>query len=582
MLTLTESWILFWKRLFSITGRSSRSEYWWMALLLYMVGWGLQLTVQFYVMAFYDTYAYSSEYDFLDMLPLLLLLGALILVAVVCFILTICLNVRRLHDRNLSGWWYLLALIPIVGSIFMFVVSVLPSVHYTTRFGADPTANPPAHFDFYSKKLHLCFGAFGLHPDMPGYPQYPDYAQYLLQQQRMQEEWRRQQKSTAQFTANQDYAFDPNSSQNQNNFYLNQDQNLSSYAFDPSASQGQNNLSPNINQNAFNPNLSQVDNQSAFNPNLSQADNQSAFNPNLSQVNNQPYQNYTGNANLQFNASAQSATPNQYGLNSNQAIFNQAQFQQPNPFSNGMFPNAQLPSDQFPNTPFPHNQFANGQFPQGQFNGQGTTNQFPTVHPQGQGVTNQNPYPFAAGQFGAQGQVNPFSNTQIQANQFANAQGVANQFANTQGPFNNVQGPMNAFPNYQNQGQDFASRGFTAQASPFFNGQFPNSPAHLSNDTASINGASNSINMSDHSAEQSYGFTPNNSPDLPTPKTCNPEFNLRTGFDEPVNSNLNPTELKSNNEQQINTQPNTQKLFASSEHSESNKGESTSSPSSKS
>lgn len=550
MFTLTESWILFWKRLFSITGRSSRSEYWWIALLLYMVSYGLQLTVQFYMIAFYDSYAYYGDNDLLDMLPLLLLVIALLLLAITCFILTICLNVRRLHDRNLSGWWYLLALIPIVGSIFMFVVAVLPSVHYTTRFGADPTANPPAHFDFYSKKLYLHFGAFGLNTDMPGYPQYPDYGQYLMRQQHMQEEWMRQQKSTAQYNPNQDYAFDPSASQNQNNFSPDQHQNASSYAFDPSAPQHQSNLSSNQNQTtqyAFNQSLSQVNNPSVFNQSSSQVNNQTAFNPNISPVNNQFYQPYTGNANVQFNNPSQQVKPNQYGLsqnqyglNPNQAVFNQSPFQQPNQFSNRMFPNVQFPHGQFPNTPFSNQQLPHGQFPQNPFNGQVT----PTQNPN---------YPFAAGQFNAQGHVSPFSSTQIQANQFAKMQGPTNQFANAQGQFSNVQGRVNPFPNYQSQDQHFASGrspNAQAQVNPFFNGQFSNSQAqlnrdnqaHLNNDNQPSEPKANNLDM--HAERRINGVASNDLQNLSTPTSSNPEFNLRTGFDEP--SSLSSTELKAN------------------------------------
>ena len=34
---------------------------------------------------------------------------------------TIAVSVRRLHDLNKSGWWYLLVLIPIIGPIVLIV-----------------------------------------------------------------------------------------------------------------------------------------------------------------------------------------------------------------------------------------------------------------------------------------------------------------------------------------------------------------------------------------------------------------------------------------------------------------------------
>lgn len=58
---------------------------------------------------------------------------------------SIAVTVRRLHDRDMSGWWYLglivASLIPLVGllaSIAMFVLMVLPGTAGPNRFGSDP------------------------------------------------------------------------------------------------------------------------------------------------------------------------------------------------------------------------------------------------------------------------------------------------------------------------------------------------------------------------------------------------------------------------------------------------------------
>ncbi len=57
----------------------------------------------------------------------------------------IAVAVRRLHDRNLSGWWYLAAtlfgFIPVIGflgSIAFLVVMLLPGTDGPNRFGEDP------------------------------------------------------------------------------------------------------------------------------------------------------------------------------------------------------------------------------------------------------------------------------------------------------------------------------------------------------------------------------------------------------------------------------------------------------------
>jgi uncharacterized membrane protein YhaH (DUF805 family) len=61
------------------------------------------------------------------------------------FIPSIAVVVRRLHDRNMSGWWYLgvilASFIPVVGGlagIAMFVLFCLPGTPGPNRFGPDP------------------------------------------------------------------------------------------------------------------------------------------------------------------------------------------------------------------------------------------------------------------------------------------------------------------------------------------------------------------------------------------------------------------------------------------------------------
>jgi uncharacterized membrane protein YhaH (DUF805 family) len=58
---------------------------------------------------------------------------------------TVAVTVRRLHDRDMSGWWYLgmivLSLIPLVGfiaSIAFLVIMFLPGTPGPNRFGEDP------------------------------------------------------------------------------------------------------------------------------------------------------------------------------------------------------------------------------------------------------------------------------------------------------------------------------------------------------------------------------------------------------------------------------------------------------------
>ena len=48
--------------------------------------------------------------------------------------------VRRLHDTDRSGWWLLIAFIPIVGAIVLIVFCCMDGTPGDNRFGANPKA----------------------------------------------------------------------------------------------------------------------------------------------------------------------------------------------------------------------------------------------------------------------------------------------------------------------------------------------------------------------------------------------------------------------------------------------------------
>ncbi|HKE93183.1 MAG TPA: DUF805 domain-containing protein [Povalibacter sp.] len=53
---------------------------------------------------------------------------------------SLAVSVRRLHDTDRSGWWLLLGLIPLVGSIILLVFFCLSGTPGENRFGPDPKA----------------------------------------------------------------------------------------------------------------------------------------------------------------------------------------------------------------------------------------------------------------------------------------------------------------------------------------------------------------------------------------------------------------------------------------------------------
>ncbi len=115
-----EAVVRFWQNYVVFSGRARRSEYWWAVLFLALVA--LPVAVLDLVLFPQLTLTFGAG-------PV----SFVYLVAV--FLPGLSLQVRRFHDVGLSGWWVLLAFVPIGGSVFALVVSVLDSEAKTNRFG---------------------------------------------------------------------------------------------------------------------------------------------------------------------------------------------------------------------------------------------------------------------------------------------------------------------------------------------------------------------------------------------------------------------------------------------------------------
>ncbi|MDH4987164.1 DUF805 domain-containing protein [Aminobacter anthyllidis] len=51
---------------------------------------------------------------------------------------SIAVTIRRIHDLGLSGWFYLLILLPYVGGLIIFVFTLIPSQKHENRWGPVP------------------------------------------------------------------------------------------------------------------------------------------------------------------------------------------------------------------------------------------------------------------------------------------------------------------------------------------------------------------------------------------------------------------------------------------------------------
>ena len=57
------------------------------------------------------------------------------------FIPGLAVGVRRLHDVGKSGWFFFIALIPIIGSIWLLVLFCTDGDQGENQFGSDPKNN---------------------------------------------------------------------------------------------------------------------------------------------------------------------------------------------------------------------------------------------------------------------------------------------------------------------------------------------------------------------------------------------------------------------------------------------------------
>ncbi|RPE04399.1 DUF805 domain-containing protein [Candidatus Pantoea deserta] len=62
--------------------------------------------------------------------------------AVAVLIPSVAVGVRRLHDLDRSGWWLLIMLIPLFGTLLLLIYFCLRGTVGPNRFGPDPLDEP--------------------------------------------------------------------------------------------------------------------------------------------------------------------------------------------------------------------------------------------------------------------------------------------------------------------------------------------------------------------------------------------------------------------------------------------------------
>jgi uncharacterized membrane protein YhaH (DUF805 family) len=103
------------------SGRARRAEYWFFVLFNFLISIGLAIVDA--------VLGLTSDSGFG---PLQSLYGLAV------FVPSLAVSVRRLHDTNRTGWWLLIALIPIVGAVVLLIFMVTDSDAGANQYGPNP------------------------------------------------------------------------------------------------------------------------------------------------------------------------------------------------------------------------------------------------------------------------------------------------------------------------------------------------------------------------------------------------------------------------------------------------------------
>ncbi|MGV1011119.1 MAG: DUF805 domain-containing protein [Flavobacterium sp.] len=108
----------------NFNGRARRAEYWWF-ILANMILAVVAMVIDNVAGITFGEIPYGPVY---------------VLYALAVFLPGLAVSVRRLHDVGKSGWFYFIALIPLVGAIWLLVLFCSEGEPGENQYGANPKA----------------------------------------------------------------------------------------------------------------------------------------------------------------------------------------------------------------------------------------------------------------------------------------------------------------------------------------------------------------------------------------------------------------------------------------------------------
>lgn len=115
---MVQAYSSFWNNILNFSDTSSRKQYWWPIIINWLVG-GL-------IIGIIETSIGHPLTDIYTLTDFSLSFGSNV-VAFIVWIATLSLQVRRMHDIDKSGWWILIQLVPLIGTIWFFILTILPT-----------------------------------------------------------------------------------------------------------------------------------------------------------------------------------------------------------------------------------------------------------------------------------------------------------------------------------------------------------------------------------------------------------------------------------------------------------------------
>lgn len=109
----------------TFSGRAGRAEFWWWTLFLVLLFLAISLVEGAILAPMLGSEAFSPDAG----QPLGMLATVLVILP------ALAVDVRRLHDIDKSGWWYLIAFVPIIGSLILIYWFIQPGTEGENRFG---------------------------------------------------------------------------------------------------------------------------------------------------------------------------------------------------------------------------------------------------------------------------------------------------------------------------------------------------------------------------------------------------------------------------------------------------------------